>query len=160
MAEDASILLVARRIGAYLTHLHVITGEGRMVEHHAMRTVEILLTSIECLIYHAILLSDACHRAEALRLNEYLAFFVLVTANLVAVEVVGTQIPLAIPAVLLHSLGHSVEVALGALGLIFLLHLLAKLHILLARKHKQTGNHQALSLGAFAVVLRPRCCSP
>ena len=88
VAEDACILLVTGRIGTDFAHLDVIGGVGRVVEHHAVFAVEVLLAGIEGLIDHAVFKTDTGHGTEALRLDEDLAFLVLVRTDLVAIEVV------------------------------------------------------------------------
>ena len=138
MAEDAGILLVTGWVGANLAHLDVIDRVGRVVEHHTVFAVKILLAGIECLIDHAILESDTCHSAEALRLDEDLAFFVFFRTDFVAVEVIGTQVPFSIPTMLLDGFDHLVDALLGTLGFVECLAAkgLAKLNILLTAEYE------------------------
>ena len=146
VTEDAGILLVSGRVGRYFAHLDMVAGEGGMVEHHAMLAVEIALAAVECPVHHAIFQSDAGHRAETLALDEDFAFLILIGANLVAIEVVGPQIPLAVPAVLLHSLNHCVDTLPGTVGLVLFSGFLAQLYVLLACKDEETGYHEAFGL--------------
>ena len=74
-------------------------------------------------------------------------------ANLVAIEIVGTEIPFTIPAVLLNSFNHSVDALLSALSFFLLAHLFAKLYVLLTRQHEEAGNHQRFGFTTHAVVL-------
>ncbi len=145
VAEDTGILLVSGRVGRYFAHLDVVAGKGGMVEHHAIIAVEIALATVECPIYHAIFQPYTGHRAEALTLDEDFAFLILIGANLVAIEVVGPQIPLAVPAVLLHSLNHCVDTLPGTVGLVLFSGFLAQLYVLLACKDEETGYHQTFS---------------
>lgn len=46
VAKDAGILLVAGRVGTDFAHLYMIFGVGRVVEHHTMFAVEVLLAGI------------------------------------------------------------------------------------------------------------------
>ena len=128
-----------------------------------MLAVEVLLAGVECLVHHAVLQADGSHGAEALALDKDFTFLVLLRANLVAVEVVGTEVPLAVPSVFLHGSDHGVDVALGAGGLCLVCcgiaathgtggQLLAQLHILLADHDEEAGYHQALSLRALGLV--------
>ena len=66
MAEDTSILFIACGIAGNLTHLHIVTGEGWVVEYHAVLAVEVFLTAVKCLVNHTVFLTDTCHGAEAL----------------------------------------------------------------------------------------------
>ena len=118
VTEDTGILLIAGGVGGNLTHLHMISCKGGVVEHDAMFAVEVLLHGVERLADHSFLQSDAGHRTPALALNENLTFLVLAGANLVAEEVVGTQEPLAVPSVLFHGLYHLADGSFGAGGLL------------------------------------------
>ena len=118
-----------------------------------MLALEVLLARVERLGYHAFLGADLRHRTPALRLDEDLGFLALVRADLTAIEVVGAQIPLAVPAVLLHSLDHRVDSLLHALCLFSLANLLAEGDIVLACDDEKTCNHEALGLGALRDVL-------
>ena len=118
-----------------------------------MLAVQILLTGIQSLVNHTILQSDTGHGTEALTLDKDFAFFALVRTNLIAVEVVGAQIPLAIPTMLLHGINHGINAALSTLGFLVLFDFVAKFHILFARQDEQTGNHQTFGLRPLAVVL-------
>ena len=146
VAEDAGILLVASRIRRDFTHFYVIGCEGGVVEHHAVFAVKVTLARVESLAYHAFLHADAGHGAEALRLDEYLAFFVFMGADLVAVEVIGTEIPLSIPSVLLYRLDHIIYAACGASGLNFQTTGTAQLGILATAEDKQPRYHKRLRL--------------
>ena len=146
MTEDTGILLVAGGIAGNLTHFYVVAGKGRIVQHHAVLAVEILLTRIQGFLHHAVLKSDTGHGAEALTLDEDLAFFILLTTNLITIEIICTQIPVAVPAVLLDSLNHCVNTTLSAFGLLILCNLFAKFYILLTCQHEQAGNHQRFCL--------------
>ena len=155
MAEDAGILLVTGWVGANLAHLYMIHGVGRVVEHHAMFAVEVLLAGIECLVHHAILEPDTCHGAEALRLDEDLTFLVFFRTDFVAVEVIGTQVPFSIPTMLLDGFDHLVDALLGTLGFVECLAAkgLAKFNILLAAEYEETCYHERFGLRAFGLVL-------
>ena len=109
MAEDTGVLLVALGIAGNLAVLVDILGEGGVVEHHAVFALQVFLAGVERLADHAVLGTDFSHRTPALRLDEDLGFFALVGADLTSVEVVGTQVPLAVPAVFLHSLNHGID---------------------------------------------------
>ena len=87
----------------------MIYGIGRIVEHNAMLAIHHLLHRVDGLIYHTLVESDASHGTPALALDEDLSFLVLLGTYFIAVEVVGSQIPLAVPTVLLHSLIHTVH---------------------------------------------------
>ena len=149
----------------------MIGGVGWVVQHHSVLALQALLGAIQCLGAEAFFQSDASHGTPALTLDEDLAFLVLVAAYLVAEEIVGTQEPFTVPSMLLHSLVHLIYRLLHALGfyqVIFLGKsgylsfaavgcllgkLLAEGDVILAGNNKQSGNHQALSLAAFALVL-------
>ena len=148
MAEDAGILLVTGWVGANLAHLDVIGRVGRVVEHHTMFAVEVLLAGIERLIHHAILESDTSHGAEALRFDEDLTFLVFFRTDLVAVEVIGTQVPFSIPTMLLDGFDHLVDALLGTLGFVECLAAkgLAKLNILLTAEYEETCYHERFGL--------------
>ena len=66
MTEDSGILLISSRIRTYLAHLHMICGVSRIIEHHTVFAVEILLARVDCLVHHSFLQTDASHSAEAL----------------------------------------------------------------------------------------------
>ena len=153
VAEDACVLLVALGVGAYLAHLHVIGGVGRVVEHDAVFAFQSFLGGVESLGYETLFESDARHCAPSLALDEYLALLVLVGAYLVAEEVVGAQIPLSVPSVLLDGFYHLVYVFLGAVGLVVLAYSAAQLHIVLARHDEESCYHERLRLGTLALVL-------
>ena len=138
VAEDAGILLVTGWVGANLAHLDVIGRVGRVVEHHTMFAVEVLLAGIERLVHHTILESDTCHSAETLRLDENLAFLIFFRTDFVAVEVIGTQVPFSIPTMLLDGFDHLVDALLGTLGFVECLAAkgLAKFNILLPAEYE------------------------
>ena len=128
-----------------------------------MLGVEVFLARIERLVHHAIFESDTSHSAPALTLDEYLTFLILVRTNLVAIEVVGTQVPFAIPAMLLHSLHHGVNALLATSCFVLerssafvivrsLFQLLAEFDVIFSANHKQASNHQTLSLATNGIV--------
>ena len=116
VAEDAGILLVTLGIAGNLAVLVDVFREGWVVEHHAVFALEVFLAGVERLSHHTFLGTNLSHRTPALRLDEYLALVALVGADLTTVEVVGAQIPLSVPAVLLHGLDHGIDGLLHALG--------------------------------------------
>ena len=114
-----------------------------------MLALEIFLTAVETLGYHTFLGADLGHGAPALALDEDLSLLAFVATNLIAIEVVCAQIPLAIPTVLLNSLDHSVDSLLHALCLGILTNLLAQSNVVFACYYEESCNHQALSLCAL-----------
>ena len=111
-----------------------------------MLALEILLTRVERLGNHTFLGADLGHGAPALTLDEYLSLLAFVATNLIAIEVVCAEIPLAVPTVLLNSLDHSVDSLLHALSLGILTNLLAQSYVVFSCYYEETCNHQALSL--------------
>ena len=118
-----------------------------------MLALEVFLTRVETLGNHTFLGTNLGHGTPALALDEDLSLVALVATNLIAIEIVSAEIPLAIPAVLLHSLDHSVDSLLHALGLLGLTQFLAQGNVILTCYYEQTGNHEALGLGALGYVL-------
>ena len=88
MTENACIFLVAGGITADLSHLYIVAGEGGVVEHHAVLGVEMFLARIKSLLHQTVLESDSGHGAEALTLDEDFTFFVILTTNLITIEIV------------------------------------------------------------------------
>ena len=125
----------------------------RPVENHAVLAVEVFLTRVERLVNHAIFDTDACHCAEALTFDEYLALLVFLRANLVAIVVVSAQVPLAVPAMFLHGLNHRVDALLSAFCFIILFQFATEFNIIATAEYEQTGNHQTLGLCSFSLVL-------
>ena len=152
VAEDAGILLVAFRVGTQFAHLHVVGGVGRVVEHNAVLTLHAFLHRVERLVHKAVCETDTRHRTPALTLNEYFALFVFVTPDFVAEEVVGTEKPVAVPAMLLYGLLHVAHGLCHALGLLVFAEMSAEFHVVFARHDKQTGYHETFRLGALALV--------
>ena len=118
VAEDAGVLFVSFRIRRYLTHFDMIDSVCRIVEHDAVFAVHHLLHGVDSLIHHSLFESDAGHRTPSLALDEYLSLFVLFRADFVAVEVVCSQIPVAVPSVFLHGFHHGVDSCFHAFSLI------------------------------------------
>ena len=154
VAEDAGILLVTLRIRTDLTVFDIVMRESGVVEHDAMLTLHAFLHRVERFVAQSFLQADAGHGAPALTLDEDLAFAVLVTTNLVTVEVVGAKEPVTIPAEFLHGLTHVVDCLVHALSLCGLSEMTAEGGIVASRDDEQSGDHQALSLRALTVVLR------
>ena len=127
MAEDTGIFLVALRITGDLTIFIDILGEGRVVKHHTMLALQVFLAGVESLSHHAVLSTNLCHRTPTLALNEDLRLLTLVGADLIAEEVVGTEIPLTIPSVFLHGGNHSVDGGLHTLRFLGVLRVLGVL---------------------------------
>ena len=73
VAEDAGVLLVARRIRADLAELDVIRRERGVVEHDAVRQSSRSFTESSAFLARPSSIADAGHDAEALRLDEDLA---------------------------------------------------------------------------------------
>ena len=124
----------------------MISCEGRVVEHHAVFAVKVTLAGVKGLAYHAFFHSYAGHSAETLRLDENLAFLVFMGTNLVAVEVIGTEIPLSIPSVLLYGLNHIIDAACRAFSLNLQTTGTAQLGILTTAEDKQPRYHKRLRL--------------
>ena len=70
-----------------------------------------------------------------------------------AVEVIGSEIPLTVPSVFFYGFDHCVNTLLCTISLLLFTHLMAELYILLTAEYEQTGNHKRLSLRSFTVVL-------
>ena len=68
--------------------------------------------------------------------------------------VVGAQVPLAVPSLLFHSLHHVVHRLLCAVGLVVVTEMTAESDVVSTRDNEESGDHQTLSLGSFALVLR------
>ena len=66
VAEDARILLVAFGIGADFTHLDMIGGEGRIVEHDAVFAFQAFFYRVERTLHESFFQTDARHGAPAL----------------------------------------------------------------------------------------------
>ena len=109
---------------------------GRIVKHNAMLALQTLFHRVKCLANHAVLKPDACHCAPSLAFYEYLAFLVFVGTNLVAEEIVCTEIPLSIPSVFLYSFNHVVDACLSPVSLIVLANFPAQFNIVFARYYK------------------------
>ena len=86
-------------------------------------------------------------------LDEDLGLLALVGTDLTTIEVVGTEIPLTIPAMFLHSLDHRIDSLLHAGSLVGLTDLLTEGHIVLTSDYEETCNHQRLCLGALRHIL-------
>ena len=168
MAEDAGILLVSLRIAGYLAVLIDEAREGGIVEHHAVLALQVFLAGVEALGHHTLLGTDLGHRTPALALDEDLGLVALVAAYLAAIVVVGAEIPLAVPAVLLDGGYHGIDGLLHSCrlggkklriesGEFSILNLLCKClaegYVVFAGDYEEAGNHEALSLGALGDVL-------
>ena len=68
--------------------------------------------------------------------------------------VVGAQIPLAVPSLLLHSFYHVIHSFLCTIGLVVVTEMTAERDVVSTRDNEESGDHQTLSLGSFALVLR------
>ena len=117
VAEDARVLLVARRIGRDLAKLDLVLGERGVQQHDAVRRVEALAHGIERQDRLAVVEANSAHDAVTLRLDPDLRLVVLVGADDVPVEVVGAAEPRAIPAVVKNRLLHLVDGRLRTRGL-------------------------------------------
>ena len=74
-------------------------------------------------------------------------------AHLAAIEVIGTQIPLAVPAMGLDSFDHRIDMTLGSLSLSLHAKMSAQSGIVAAIDYKLAGYHERLGLRALRVVL-------
>ena len=153
MAEDTGVLFVAFGITGNLAVFVNILGKGGIVKHHTVFAFQVFLAGVERLGHHTVFGANLGHRTPALRLDEYLGLLAFVRTNLPSVEVVGTEVPFAIPAMLLHCLDHGVDSLLHAGCFIELSNLLAKRYVFLARNYEESCNHERFCFRAFADVL-------
>ena len=70
-----------------------------------------------------------------------------------SVEIVGTEEPVAVPAVLFHGLDHGIDMLHGAVGLGVKAEVAAQLGVVAAIDHELACNHKRLGLAAFGLVL-------
>src|SRR5690606_33122521 len=112
MAENTGIFLVTCGVGRDLSIFYVIFCESGIVQHDAVFAVERFLHGVKDQWLAPVLGAYACHGAEALRLDEYLAFFVFMASNFFAKVVISAHKPLAVPAVLVYSFDHVVHMFL------------------------------------------------
>ena len=144
VAEYAGIFLVAAGIGGNLTVFNNILCEGGVVEHQTMLGSKVLVNGCECLVGE-FLSAYIRHYAEALGLDEDLALFVLLGAYLLAVCIVCTQEPVAVPAVLYDGILHSIYFSLSLVSLFVLTHSAAQLNVLGAYVGEHTCDHYGFS---------------
>ncbi len=124
-----------------------------MIQHNAVLAVKVLLHGVERLLDKSVLKAYAGHGTPSLTLDKYLALLVFVTADLVAVIIVGAKKPLAVPSVLPDSLLHGIDTCLRAIGLVIKSETATELHILLTVNDKLAGYHERLGLAALSLVL-------
>ena len=118
-----------------------------------MFAIEMLLAGVERLFRHTFRFADLGHAAPALRLDEDLRLVVLLRADGTSEEIIGTEIPFAVPTVLLHRLFHRRDMLRRALRLVFLAEIQTELGIVLAAHTEESGDHQRLRLRALRLVL-------
>ena len=143
----------------------MVCGVSWIIEHNAMLAVHHALYRVDGLVAESFFESDASHCAPSLTFDEDLSFLIFVRANLVAIEIVCAEEPFAVPSIFFHCFlhgfygsCHSVGLCLETVDAIFLsvlslaCKLSAKVDIFFSGNDKQAGNHERLSLAAFALV--------
>ena len=68
--------------------------------------------------------------------------------------VVGAQVPFSVPSMFLHCLYHVVYSLLCTVGLVVVTEMTAERDVVSTRDNEESSDHQTLSLGSFALVLR------
>src|SRR5574344_163238 len=144
----------------------MINGICGTVEDKTMFTIHHLLHGVDSLVNHTLVESDASHSTPSLTLDEYLTLLILIRTNLIAIEVVGAEIPFTVPTVLLHSLVHTVDCLVHSVSLgieisntIFCCILTTvgksatELNIFLTCDDEESGNHKRFCLSALTIVL-------
>ena len=98
VAEDAGVLFVALRVRGDLAQLEVVVRVGGVVQDDAVGRGQPLADGRERPGRLAVVEPDAGHDADALRLDEDLAFLASRRADRLAEVVVGAPEPFAVPA--------------------------------------------------------------
>ena len=107
-----------------------------------MFTVQTLLDGVKSLLHHAFLEADSGHCAPSLRLDEYLSFLVFMRTYLAAEIVIGAEIPVSVPTMLLHSLNHIIDKTLSTGSLLGMSEMTAELDIVTSADHEESCNHK------------------
>ncbi|MNP50098.1 hypothetical protein D3C76_1443370 [compost metagenome] len=106
VAEDARILLVARRVRGDLSQVQIIGGVGRILQHNAVRGFQTLLDGFQRLQGGAVLRADAGHDAHALGLDENLALGIFLASHFFAKMIIRPQEPVSVKAVFHGGFAH------------------------------------------------------
>ena len=140
VAEDTCIFLVSRRIGGNLTEVEMILLICRLQDHDTVLGLELSLDTVKSFLSFSGLLADACHDAEALRLDEDLSVFALVGADLLGKCVICAQEPLAVPAVCEDGMLHGFDFFRCGVSLICLSDMAQDVNIFLAVLDEHAGD--------------------
>jgi hypothetical protein len=100
VTKDASIFLVACRVGGNLAKFQVVLRIGGLLKDDAVLGGEMQSRGIQSANGETILQSNPRESAEALRLDKDLPFCALLRADLAARVVISSEEPFAIPAIL------------------------------------------------------------
>ena len=152
MAEDTGILFISGRIRRDFTILYLIFCKGRIVQYDTMFAIQTLFHRVERLFYHTLFQSNTGHGTPSLTFDKDLSLFVLFRTHFVSKIVVCTEVPIAIPAMLLHGFYHSIDISCSTFGLIKFAHFATQFHIITSAHHKQACNHQRFGLRALCFV--------
>ena len=99
MAEDTCIFLISGWIRGDFTKFEVISGISRLQDHNTVLGIQSFFNGIQCLFGKSFFYTDTGQNTEALRLDIDLTFFTFLGTNFVAVCIVGSDKPFAIPAI-------------------------------------------------------------
>ena len=97
MTEDPCVFLITRRIRGNFAELDMIFCVSRLQQDDAIFCLELLLNTFQRGFGLSVLYADACHYAHALRLDIDLALFTGMAPDRLAICVIGTDKPVAVP---------------------------------------------------------------
>ena len=151
VAEDAGVLLVARRVRRDLAELEVVRRVGRLQEHDPVRRRQPLADRRERGPRPPVLEPDAGHRHHPLGLDEDLALVVRGGPDRSPDAVVRPPVPGAVPAVRLDRRGHrrGGRATAGGLGLVAAQR--GERRRLARGEHEEAGDEHGLGDAARAV---------
>jgi hypothetical protein len=106
MAEDACVLLVARRVGGDFTQVEIILDEGGFMQDDVMFGRQSFFDRIECPPRRSIFETHAGHHTHPLGLDEDLILFFRIGTERIPKAVMRTQEPIHVPAVPANGIRH------------------------------------------------------
>ena len=150
VAEDTAVFFVSGRIGGDLAQIQVVMCVARLEDHNAVLGIQVFLDRGQCLLSLAFLYADAGKYAEALRLDEDLAFFAFVRTDDIAVGVISTDEPFAVPACGQNRVIHCFDFSFRFGSLIGQAAVQAELTVFFAVLDEHAGDEHGFRHRAFA----------
>ena len=152
VCEYTCVLLISAGVCGDLTVLDIVLGECRVVEYETELGVKSFVDSSKGLHICALLLAYLGHDSKALRLDEYLTLFALLGAHLLAVSVISSEEPAAVPCGLHNVLLHLVDLSLRSSSFVVLAKMLEYRNVVRTCVCEQCSYHYGLSyLGVAAL---------